>query len=174
MNTELYAYATHLPILRSLGAILPIKRVLEFGAGLYSTPTFLDRTVFPHLEKLISVEDDWEWLQRVKDYIGSPQMRAHWPDAWSRLSLRYGSPEKSMLWVDTDDYDLIFIDSGRTIADRIPIIEAIAARKPSCVVVIHDFEQWDYQHAARGLTGLKIYSDETPWTAVFMPERVTA
>ena len=59
-------YATHLPVLREIGAMRPIRRVLEFGAGMYSTPLFLDRTAYPDLEVLVSVEDDWEWLQRIK------------------------------------------------------------------------------------------------------------
>src|SRR4051794_36469667 len=62
-------YATHLPVLIALGGYLPIRRVLELGSGLYSTPAFLDRGAFPYLELLLSIEHDREWGGRVADHV---------------------------------------------------------------------------------------------------------
>lgn len=154
-------YATHLPVLREIGRQYPIRRVLEFGAGLYSTPLFLDRTAFPVLESLVSIEDDWAWLQTVK--VACPDRR---------LSLRYGGLFAAQQWVDVEDYDLILIDSGKEEADRVPVIEWIAGQRPSAVVVIHDYERTAYQEAAKALGMASLHDERAPWTAVFMAEGV--
>src|ERR1044072_7607495 len=63
------AYATHLPVLIGLAGIRPLRRVLEFGCGHYSTKTFLQRSVFPDLEELHSVENDPAWAETVREVI---------------------------------------------------------------------------------------------------------
>src|SRR5215212_3358405 len=59
-------YATHVPILIGLARLREIKTVLEFGCGHYSTLTFLNRSAFPDLEKLQSIENDDTWAATVQ------------------------------------------------------------------------------------------------------------
>ena len=49
-------FATHVPLLRAVGK--GIKTVLELGAGEFSTRLFLDRTYYPDLIELVTVEQD--------------------------------------------------------------------------------------------------------------------
>src|SRR5215211_1810321 len=60
-------YATHIPILIGLARLREIRNVLEFGCGNYSTLTFLNRSAFPHLERLHSVENDDVWAATIQD-----------------------------------------------------------------------------------------------------------
>src|SRR5687768_6424216 len=99
-------YATHLPTLRLLGSALKIKAVLELGAGLYSTPTFLDRTAFPHLERLVSHEPLDEWRDAVGAQVGGD----------ARLLLT-AMPINEVIPQRGTGYDLIFIDCGLVEAD---------------------------------------------------------
>lgn len=129
-------YASHLPVLRAIGSTMPIRRVLEFGGGEYSTPEFLDRNSFPVLERLVTVERDDVWRERlaaIKDV---------------RLTLRKE-------WEDPHGYDLIFIDDGQNTAERVRTIEAVAKAKPPGLVVIHDAEIAEYQEAVKEL-GLEL------------------
>lgn len=147
-------YATHLPVLRQLAHALQIEHVLELGAGPYSTPEFLDRTAFPHLKMLVSVEPNSVWRDRVQQVVGSDR----------RLILT-SMPIESVL-LDLDCYDLIFIDNGDVEADRIPVIKAITAAKPDALVVIHDFEREAYRDAALGFTHCFVCNAVQPHTAV--------
>src|SRR5688572_6204366 len=107
-------YSTHLSVLHALGAALRIEQVLELGAGYYSTPMFLNRKYFPHLKTLVSDEPNNEWREKVRRQIGSDRR-------WMLVSM----PTEGVI-ADLSWYDLIFIDSGETEADRVPVIEAVA------------------------------------------------
>jgi hypothetical protein len=115
--------------------------VLEFGAGEGSTLAFLDRTCFPELETIVSLENDADWAQRVVAMAqGDP-----------RLSLKIwrGHMAKAAAEQDLNAYDVIFIDDSRTIEDRSATIAAVAKRRPRRgVVVMHDFEILEYRYAA--------------------------
>ena len=63
-------HATLIAPLVGLGLNFKIRRVLELGAGYNSTPLFLNRDAFREVIELVSLEDDPEWLQRVKERIG--------------------------------------------------------------------------------------------------------
>src|SRR5216684_7825933 len=58
-------YGTHVPILVGLGRLLHVRQVLELGAGRHSTLTFLDRNIFPELERMDSYETDEQWRDEV-------------------------------------------------------------------------------------------------------------
>src|SRR5213083_1622075 len=62
-------YATHLPILVGIARLLKVKRVLELGCGQYSTSTFLDRSAFPDLITLHSLENDRHWIEKMSEMI---------------------------------------------------------------------------------------------------------
>jgi hypothetical protein len=157
-------YSTHLPVLYALGELLPIEYVLELGAGLRSTPAFLDRARFPYLKMLTSYEPNVVWRQRVRDLI-----RVYNP-RWTLISEL--EPNTLTGWgVASNGFEeLIFIDNGDVEADRIPVIEVIARAKPSAVVVIHDFERVAYQEAAAGFEHRVVCNSLTPHTAVLWNE----
>lgn len=99
---------------------MPLRWVLEFGAGHHSTPFFLSLD----LDHLTSVEDDPEWAEHVE--CDDP-----------RHELRDSAPES------LDAYDLIFVDNGRCAADRVPVIRRVLS-EAGCIVVIHDAEVSEY------------------------------
>ncbi len=146
-------YATHLPVLRALGRHLPIRSVLEFGAGLYSTCEFLNRGSFPHLDSLVSIEDDAGWRKRMADFIDDPR--------WICPLV----PPIDGLLESPVGFDLIFIDDGLQVSERVLTIKAVAEASVPCIVVIHDFEQMAYQQAA-DFKHLHFFTQAVPWTAV--------
>lgn len=109
-------YATHLPVIYELSP----KRVLEFGAGLYSTKAFLSMT---NLTKLVSVEVDPEWRERLRGEIQD-----------ARWTLLDGHRLPPLL-----DYDLILIDDGTSAQERSETIRYVLRQKHPQVVV-HDAE----------------------------------
>jgi hypothetical protein len=123
-------YQTHEPILRSIGKLFPeIKRVLEYGSGIYSTGLFLDRDVFPNLEKLDSTENDCGWITKTRERFGND---CRW--------LLVGDDE-----VDpTNEYDLVMIDSSSR-ESRCRTADKLIALEFSGIVVFHDTEAEWYQ-----------------------------
>jgi precorrin-6B methylase 2 len=135
----LHDYATHIPILIGLARLRKIRSVLEFGCGHYSTLTFLNRSAFPHLEQLHSIENDNAWAATMQD-------AARHDDRWT---LRLINGEISDSVPDLESFDLILIDDSKTSAQRAATIRAIAAKHPQRPwIVIHDFEIDEYRHAA--------------------------
>lgn len=141
-------YASHLDVLKRFRP----KRVLEFGAGNFSTSLFLSR---PHVEQLVSIEVDAEWRERVKQsYAGVGRGR------WDLRSTVGG--------VDVASFDLVFIDDGKTTADRVNTINWVLSRPGCPKVVIHDAEVPEYRKAI-GMRSHIIYALRTPHTAVVLP-----
>lgn len=137
-------YASHLPVLKALTKLVPMRRVLEFGAGVHSTPFFLS---LPQLEALWSVETDASWRERVIT-----------DDARHTVS-----PETPLL----GDFDFIFIDDGQNAADREHTIRNVLASSHP-VTAIHDAEVSEYRTAIRDLAedNALICCLDTPHTAV--------
>jgi hypothetical protein len=132
-------YATHIPILIGLARLREIRSVLEFGCGHYSTLTFLNRSAFPHLQQLHSIENDNAWAATIQE-------AAKHDDRWT---LRLINGEISDSVPDIESFDLILIDDSKTSAQRAATIRAIAAKQPQLPwIVIHDFEVDEYRDAA--------------------------
>ena len=133
-------YATHIPILLGLGRVREIRHVLELGCGHYSTHTFLNRSAFPDLERLYSLENDDSWAQTIQ--------AATKDDRWI-LQVVNGEISDSVADMDLEAFDLILIDDSKTSAQRAATIRAIAAKQPQRPwIVIHDFEVDEYRDAA--------------------------
>src|SRR5437867_4249495 len=66
-------YATHVPALIGLAYIIPVRTVVEFGAGLVSTPAFLDPVSFPLVRRLTSYETDGEWYDTIRRVVGGDE-----------------------------------------------------------------------------------------------------
>jgi hypothetical protein len=138
-------YGSHLPVLRALLAQLQPHNVLEYGAGLFSTPEFLRRD---ELVRLISVEPDAAWRSKVAKACKDP-----------RLVLR------SELHVDPNFFDLILIDNGECMADRLEVIRYVLSR-PHPIVVIHDADVAQYAAAIKELAIYHTTVATDPPTAV--------
>src|ERR1017187_4369576 len=152
-------YATHVPILVGVGCSLRITKILEFGAGFYSTLTFLNRSAFPDVTSVYSIESDSDWISRIhaaaKD---DPRLRIQ----------RVPEPIESILTeLDLAEYDLVLVDSSTEAARRAALIRRLAnGSTGACLVVIHDFEIDLYQQAAKGFPNRVDYSAFNPCTGV--------
>lgn len=136
-------YATHLPVLIALGKMLNVQHVLELGCGEYSTLTFLNSSVFPHLQKLHSVENDRTWADKILSLANR--------DKRLELICIEGSIDKAISLSLVQNKDLILIDDSVSAVERSETIKQVCnyANK-SVVVVIHDFETKSYRDSAKG------------------------
>ena len=130
-------YTTHLPSLLALGAIVRPSRVLEYGSGLISTPTFLNRKVFPALTSLVSFENHRDWYEAVASRIGD--------DARLQLRLVDGPMNCAVAGRDLAAADLVFVDDYHCdpppLPGRADTIAALAALRPcGFPIIIHDLE----------------------------------
>lgn len=133
-------YSTHLPILQAIGRVLgpDIHNVVEFGGGVFSTPTFLNRNIYPALKGLVTYEGGERWRDRISEIVGID----------SRLQLKghYGADiEAFCSWAD-----LIFIDDGLNVGQRVSTINRVLeffsmVKRLHCPIVIHDFEVAEYR-----------------------------
>jgi len=150
-------YATHVPVLIGLARMREIKSVLEFGCGYYSTLTFLNRTAFPHLERLHTVENDVSWSETINEV-------AKLDERWI-LQLVRGEIADCVASVDLERFDLILIDDSKTSTQRAATIRAVANKQPQHPwIAIHDFEVEEYKQAASGFRRrhkFKAYNPET-------------
>jgi predicted O-methyltransferase YrrM len=151
-------YATHVPILIGLARMREIRNVLEFGCGHYSTLTFLNRTAFPHLERLQSIENDVSWAETMKASVN---------DDRCILSLVTGEIADRVRELDLEAFDLILIDDSKTSAQRASTIRAIAARQTQRPwIVVHDFEVEEYRKAAIGFKQRHTFRAYNPHTGL--------
>jgi hypothetical protein len=135
-------FASHYPVLIALGRVLPVRRIIEFGAGLFSTPLFLDQRVFPLCEEVLSYEDDAHWIKNVRNVVGTDK----------RSSLRVAKTPSIVEEVKEnylDTFSLVFVDNASKIEDRAITIQTIARiclRRT--VVLVHDYEIENYRNMA--------------------------
>lgn len=139
-------YASHLPTLKFVLALVKPRLVLELGAGLYSTKAFLD---CPSVERVRSIETDREWAKRVQD---------------ERLTMRVVDDTVAELPHNLMDYDLVFIDNADNPADRERAIRAVLGREHP-VTVIHDAEVYAAA-ITEGAANFMVFNSLVPNTAV--------
>jgi len=152
-------YATHVPVLIGLSRLRQIKNVLEFGCGYYSTLTFLNRAVFPRLERLRSIENDESWSERVAE-LAKRDVR------WT-IDMIAGDIASSISNLDLEAFDLILIDDSKTSTERAATIRTVANRQPQHPwIVIHDFEVEEYRNAARGFQQRHSFRAYNPYTGL--------
>lgn len=157
-------YATHIPILIGLARLREIRSILEFGCGNYSTLTFLNRSAFPHLERLHSIENDDSWATTMQEAAQDDQR-------WA-LDLVNGEVAESVANLHLEDFDLILIDDSKTSAQRAATIRAIAAKQPQHPwIVIHDFEVQEYRDAASVFKNRHRFRAYNPETGVVGNQR---
>lgn len=134
-------YSTHIPVLAALAKIARVRRVLELGCGYFSTPIFLNRSIFPELSFLHSLEDDPAWLQKVASATNN--------DIRLKLELVTEPIGKMLPHLLSGRYDLVFVDNAREVSQRANTIRVLSEQfEGDGIVVIHDFEVAEYRDAA--------------------------
>ena len=162
---------SHEPVLRMLGRTGLIENVLELGSGKFSTALFLDKSVFPNLKRLVSIEHSPKWRNVVRDLFSDSRLRI---DHVSENDMFEKLDDMLDTWLQLKDIDLVLIDNADTYQFRIKTIEHLAAKNFTCPVVIHDFEMEKYRDAAKGFDYQMIFVSEIPsssngpfsWTGV--------
>jgi len=135
-------YSTHIPVLAAIAKIARVRRVLELGCGYYSTPIFLNRSIFPELSLLHSLEDDPVWLEKVARTTNN--------DMRLKLELVSEQVNEVLPRLLSSRYDLVFVDNAREISQRANTIRVLSEHLVGeGLVVIHDFEIVEYRLAAR-------------------------
>jgi hypothetical protein len=144
-------------VLIGLAAIRPIRRVLEFGCGHYSTKTFLQRAAFPDLEELQSVEHDPSWAETMRDQTRD--------DARCTVTVVSGAMSAAVRSFDLEAFDLILVDDSTNAEDRAATIRALSSLRPlNPWLVIHDYEVEEYRSASSGFKqrfAFKAYNPHT-------------
>lgn len=159
------AYATHIPILIGLARLREIRNVLEFGCGNYSTLTFLNRSAFPHLERLHSVENDDSWASTLQEAAKND-------DRWA-LQVVNGEISECVSDLDLESFDLILIDDSQTSVQRAATIRAVAHKQPQHPwIAIHDFEIEEYREAASSFKYRQRFRGYNPETGVIANEMI--
>lgn len=98
--------SSHLPILAELIRVSGAKRVLEFGAGLYSTPLLVKLC-----DSVTSIETHPIWYEKVKKLIGAnSKLMFHHVEQNMVLHYYHNSLVK---------YDLVFVDTVNKIRKQL-------------------------------------------------------
>lgn len=143
-------HATHIPVLIGIGRSFPhIKRVFEFGAGLYSTPLFLNKSVFPNVEEVITIEPDLEWQKKVMGAVKEDPRLVLYDVSYSL----------------DPTVDLVFIDDG-PLEQRIKTIQETVAEYWNGLIVVHDSQEPAYKEAMKLLRYRYDFTAYNPETSV--------
>lgn len=95
-------FTTHVPVLMGLPRLRPIRRVVEFGCGTFSTRAFLDRAIYTDLTELISFETDPQWLAKVRSAASG--------DSRLKLELVAAPMAHTAANACLESADLVFVD----------------------------------------------------------------
>lgn len=150
-------YASHIPVLEGIVATMPVRRVIEFGAGRWSTRFFLDRDACPDVEHVLSLEENEEWFSVVRD--------KHQDDP--RLELVLGSQSELLDRMRrAERSDVALVDGSIDI--RRPAIDAMKEAGAVAIIVAHDSEDptYNYDGVREQFRYSWEYDGETPRTLV--------
>lgn len=152
-------YPTIVPPLVILSELLQPVAILEFGSGTVSTALFLNTDIFPHVERLVTCENDSAWIDRISEALTDPRAEIvgqQRPMAEIATSL------------DIAPFDLILIDDSFTWTERAQTIQAVMERRSKqSTVVIHDYDVPLYRDVARkGAAHEVIFSAFSPHTGM--------
>lgn len=144
-------FATHIPLLRAIGK--NIRTVLELGAGEFSTRLFLDRTYYPILEKLVTIEQNPDWVYKSGD-------ERH------EVCIVDEPIESHLDNIDIGYFDLIFCDNSTIGEYRCKTLKYLSEKRGIGVVVAHDFDVPSYREAAAGFNHALVDDRQAPHTAL--------
>jgi hypothetical protein len=148
-------YGSHITFLTSLGG--DVSTVLELGSGLYSTPLFLNRDAFPKVTRVVSVEHNQVWADKVSTFCTDERLT---------LIVTPEPIEGYLATLTLDEFDLIFVDNSDGQDGRIKTIEYLGEKAARSKVVIHDFEHDFYRNAARNFPNKIVDTQHVPHTAL--------
>lgn len=152
-------YSTHLPILCALAAIVQPTRIVEYGSGLISTTTFLNRTIFPKVISLLSFENNREWYDNVASQIGH--------DTRLQFRLVDSSMKDAVSKNELTGAELVFVDDEDSSGRRADTIAAISLLRLSGIpIVIHDIELPRLRRRAGGFDHVFRFDGLHPQTGV--------
>jgi len=148
------AVSTHIPVLDFVKRLSSVKRILEFGCGVYSTSKLLE---FPDLELLTSYEDNEIWFDKMAN-VNNDKLRLIFESNLLHIART----------IPLDEFDLIFIDSCDSQKKRADIIEQVSKRRPRAVVIIHDLddELERFPEAIVGFDNMAVYRRQWPATGI--------
>ena len=162
-------YATHVPVLVGVAAAVQPKRLVEFGAGSFSTLSFLDKAAYPSLERVCSYENDAEWYEEVRRKLPED----------SRIDLQYfdGDMYRAVPRADVSSADMIFIDDSpaptpEVRAMTVKAVSKLCGERP--VVVLHDYDILKLRVTAREFENFVVFDAFNPQSVVMWnghPER---
>jgi len=152
-------YSTHLPVLVGLATELPVRNVLEFGAGRFSTLTFLDRSAFPDVERVDSFDTDPAWRDEVLALANH--------DSRLTITLVDGPMHQAAASLPFEEYDLVLVDDSADEASRTATIGTVArCRSNRNVIVVHDYEMERYRQASSIIPNRFTFHAYNPYTGV--------
>lgn len=159
---------SHAPVIVLMSLLLPIKRVLELGAGGISTSIFVNQTIYPAMERFDTYDNGpANYVKTCRGIVATTGS--------AKYQLKY-SKEKMVAMVsktDVNSYDLILIDDSADVKLRAETISNVTERiKEGPVILIHDFEQLDYQGAVRGEFNRFVFSSILPHTGVLWKKSI--
>lgn len=135
---DLVSTASHLPALELFVKEFGVKKVLEFGMGMYSTPFFVD-----NCEAVTSIEMQTpEWFERMTQELGD---RDNWTP-YLMLSQEEGKRvvrDLACEWLDetNEKYDLALVDGHAW--TRVNVAHRLMTKERSPIIVLHDTEPTD-------------------------------
>lgn len=148
-------YSSHLPILKELFKIVPIKRVWEYGCGRFSTPLFA-----ANCNEVIAIEmQSHDWFTTMQGEL------SQYPNlvlkealgAWTALDVFKGLDER---------WDMVFVDGHGD--SRWNCIN-LACDKTD-IVVAHDTEAplygWDHIMIPNNFVEIR-FKQYHPWTTIW-------
>jgi hypothetical protein len=146
-------FGTHLNLLRALGP--GTRSVLELGAGRYSTPLFLDRSAYPDLVQLSTIESDPEWAKECN----TSDLR--------HFMVSHDEPiEPYLERLTLVGYDLILCDNSTSGERRCDTLRWLASHVRRSLVVVHDYDVPSYAEACNGLDLILVDDRQSPHTAL--------
>ena len=129
------------------------KKYLEFGMG----GTTLLAYVTPNIEKIISIDSDYNWIQKVKNFKNLKNEEGkriilnyidvgkigNWGFPISKKNQNIPNYSKQIFQKFERDYDFVFIDGISRVACA---LQVILNCKPDIKILIHDFNYRPYYH----------------------------
>ena len=159
VNPPIDAYTTHLPVLIGLASARPVRRVLEFGCGPFSTLTFLDRSLFPDLVALDSYETDPVWRDMVVKQSGN--------DPRLQLKVVPAPMAETIRTTNFEPYDLVFVDDSVTVEERAASVRTAAnVSFTHPWLIAHDLENPAYRAVVPDRVQRQEFNAFTPFTWV--------
>lgn len=158
-----------IPVLILMQMLLRPKKVLELGAGKYSTPIFLSRDLYPSLIQFDSFENGPAFYQKeCRDMFG--------PNSGVYKLHLIGPPHKFMAKIvhdmDTTIYDLILVDDSGDQVGRAQTVRFVTVGAGlNSVLLIHDFENPNYSGAVQGDFTKFIFKSIFPYVGVLWKEK---